>query len=130
MYVCILCYIYMPLLCTQLEGSSNLRAGLPDDCQLACVCANSKLDELFQKLETRKVTILELQKIEKQPTQMKYLCEAASTQQNEVSKSVPVSYEAIVKPRIEEFKCFEKQQGVLQRLCLCLQIHKIHGTYI
>jgi len=120
----------MPLLCTQSEGSSNLRAGLPNDCQLACVCANSKLDEVFVKLETRKVTILELQKIEKQQTQMKYLCEAASIQQNEVSKSFSLSNKAIVKRRIEEFKCFEEQQGVLQHLCLCLQIYKIHGMTI
>lgn len=85
----------------------------------------SKLDDVLMKLQTREVTILDLQKIEKQQTQMRHLCEAASTQQNEVNKSKFLSYKTTVEQRIEEFKCFKEEQGVL--LHLCLKIHKIHG---
>ena len=108
-----------------LEGNSKIKEGLPDDCLLACTCAMSKLDDVFMKLQAREITILDLRKIEKQQTQMRHLCEAASTQQNEVIKSMFVSYKATIEQRIEEFKCFKEEQGVL--LHLCLKIHKIHG---
>lgn len=123
MYLCIL-----PFLHAKLEGSSNLKKGLPEDCLFACGSANSTLEDVIMKLQKKKVTILDLEKIEKQQTQMNYLCEAASTQQNEVDKSKFQWYKTAVQMRIKELKCFKEQQGVL--LHLCLMVHNVHGMTI
>lgn len=102
-----------------------MKDGLPENCQVICACAVSKLEEVRKNLQSRKVTILELRKIAEQKTQMQRLFEAASTQQNEANKSVDLSYETVLQLRIEEFKYFTEQQGDLWHLCL--NIHKIKG---
>lgn len=122
-----LCHI-LSLFFAQLEGSSKLKDGLPEDCLLACVCAVSQLRNVFEMLQERKVTLLDLQKIRSKQPQMKELCEAASKEKNEANRSgenaVDLTYEEMnitLKQRLEEIDSFEEQRGILFHLCL-----KIH----
>ena len=112
-----------------LAGSSKLKEGLPQECQMACSFAISKLDEVFRQLHMGDITIIDLQVIKKEQQQMKRLCESASTQQTEASNSVEKSYEATifaVEQRMEEFEIFREQKGILHHLCKEIH-HEIKG---
>lgn len=103
-----------------------MKEGLPEECQRACSCAISKLEDVTRQLQTGAITILDLQEIKREQQQMKRLCQSASAQQKEASKSVEMmTYETMVfrvAQRIQEFESFRQQQGIL--LNLCLKIHQ------
>ena len=111
-----------------LGGSSKLKEGLPEECQLACSCAVSQLEEVSKQLEKGSITILDLHKIEEKQQQMKRLCESASAQQT-ANMPVEITYERMiftVGQRMEEFESFKKQQGNLLHLCHNIR-HEIKG---
>ena len=106
------------------EGSSKLKDGLPEKCQMACYCAISQLEEVSRQLQEGDITIFDLQKIKDGRDQMRRLCEAAASADQKKDKSDQrageMSYNAMfqaVRLRIEEFKRFEQQQSYLLKIC-------------
>ena len=100
-----------------------MKEGLSVECQMVCACASSKLEDVSRQLQTGEVTILDLQMIKREQQQMKRLCESASAQQKKTSKSMEMTYEAMIVTvdlRMQEFESFREQQGILLHLC-----HKI-----
>ena len=111
---------------SSIEGNSKLKEGLPESCQLACSCAVSKLDDIFRQLQSREISIQDLQKIKTSLQQMKQLCEATEQKDDKSKKTVELTSYAVmhcaVNLRLEEFNEFEKQKCFLLQLC-----QKIHG---
>ena len=107
------------------EGTSKLKEGLPEKCQVACSCAISRLEEVFKQLQEGEITIVDLQKIKDKSEQMKRLCEAASAdQKKDKRREGEMSYDAMfeaVKQRIEEFEKFKQHKGYLLSLCQKIQ---------
>ena len=88
---------------------------------MACSLAASCLDEVYDKLKAGAISIIELQKIHDGIKQMELLCESASAEGGQDKPAVErLASEEIIKTvsqRIEEFECFESQQGMLLHLC-------------
>ena len=106
-------------------SNSKLKAGLPDECQFACVTALSMFQDVFDRLQTHSVSITELRKIERNLGQMKRLCEAATAHKG----SGQLSYKAVdsaLSQTMEEFKAFKKYWSRLSHFCL--NIPDVQGT--
>ena len=119
-----------------IEGTSKLKDGLPEKCQITCYCAISQFDEVYSKLETRSITVADLQKIKENMEQMERLCRSASTQQMSTGTSVDepteVTFEArkaVISLRIKELNIFKNQQHILLELCQKIPDH-VKGMYI
>ena len=95
---------------------------------MACYCAISQLDALFEQLKTRSITVADLQKIVKNMEQMKRLCRSATAQQMKTGTSVDepteVTFEAMTETidlRTEELEYLKSEQGRLLHLCEKIQ---------
>ena len=96
----------------------------PDDCSLACVLAESKLDEVCKGLDSGEITVSDLEMVISQKEQLKRLCAA--------SKEFPVQgidVDAILKNREEELRKLKYQQNCLMNLCTALP-SGIKGTVL
>ena len=101
------------------ESKSKLKEGLPPECQVTCVCALSKFREVCVQMQTRSITVTELQKIKNNQEQMKRLCEAA-TVNGDSKESGQLSYkavESVLSQIMEEFGVFEEHLSHLSHLC-------------
>ena len=101
------------------ESKSKLKEGLPQECQLTCVCALSLFREVCDQMQTRSITVTELQKIKNNQEQMKRLCEAA-TVSGDSKESGQFSYKAVdsvLSQIMEEFGVFEDHLSHLSHLC-------------
>ena len=121
MFICIQIFV---------DGSSKIKEGLPEKCLVACYLADSRLDEVYTKLKTGAISIVDLQKISDGIKQMELLCESKSAQgrQDKPTEEM-LTREGIIKTveqRIEELQFFESQQGILLRLCQKIP-HEIKG---
>ena len=101
------------------ERNSILKAGLPEPCQDACVCAVSKLDYVAKQLQTGEISILELQMIHNSQLEMKQLCEAAEETEEKPKQKAGYakSMNLALNSRLTECKVFEKQSALLLKLC-------------
>ena len=107
------------------ESNSKLKAGLPYECQFACVTALSMFKEVCDHLQKHSVSITELRKIKRNLGQMKRLCEAATAH----GGSGQLSYKAVdsaLSQIIEEFDAFEEHRFHLSYLCS--NIPDVQGT--
>ena len=112
------------------DGHSKLKDGLPEECQIACSCAISQLEEVSRQLQKGAVTILDIQKMIQKEEQMKRLCESARSQQKKTDESVEITYEALISTvdqRMQELRSFKEQQGTLLHLCQSIH-HEIKGN--
>ena len=101
------------------ESKSKLKEGLPPECQVTCVCALSEFREVCVQMQTRSITVTELQKIKNNQEQMKRLCEAA-TVNGDSKESGQLSYkavESVLSQIMEEFGVFEEHLSHLSHLC-------------
>ena len=106
-------------------SNSKLKAGLPDECQFACITALSLFQDVFDRLQTHSVSITELRKIKCNLGQMKRLCGAATAHKS----SGQLSYKAVdnaLSQIMEELDAFEKHRFHLSHLCL--NIPEVQGT--
>ena len=113
-------------LCTGLyilyPGSeSKLKEGLPKECQIACICALCKFQDVCDHMQKRNISVAELQKIKDNHEQMKRLCEAANTAHGDSKESGQLSYKGVnsaLSQIMEEVKVFEECRSQLSHLCL------------
>ena len=109
------------------ESKSKLKEGLPRECQIACLCALSKFQEVSGQVQSGDITVKQLHKIESNQEQMKRLCDAATPQDKETDLTYNTVSHAL-QQRLEEFQTFERNKGHL--LHLCSQLHgAIQGNY-
>ena len=99
-------------------SNSKLREGLPQEYQLACVRALSQFRKVCDQMQTRSITVTELQKIKSNQEQMKRLCEAATVSGDK--ESGQLSYKAVdgvLSQIMEEYDVFEEHVSHLSHLC-------------
>lgn len=100
-------------------SKSKLKEGLPQECQIACLCALSGFQVVCDDMQKRSISVTDLQKIKDNHEQMKRLCEAA-TAHGDSKESGQLSYKAVnsaLSQIMEEFKEFEEHQSHLSHLC-------------
>ena len=108
-------------------GQSKLKEGLPQECELACLCALSKFQEISGQVQSGDITVKQLQKIESHQEQMKRLCAAATPQDKETDLTYSTVSHALHQ-RLEEFETFKRNKRHLFHLCS--QLHgAIQGNY-
>ena len=99
-------------------SKSKLKEGLPQECQIACLCALSGFQVVCDDMQKRNISVTELQKIKDNHEQMKRLCEAATA--HDSKESGQLSYKAVnsaLSQIMEEFKVFKEHQSHLSHLC-------------
>ena len=100
-------------------SESQLKRGLPDECQIACLCALTKFQEVCGRVQSGDIPMSELQKISDNDEQMKRLC-AAVTVQGDKKESGQLSFKAIqsaLHQRLQEFHAFDQHRSCLSHLC-------------
>ena len=101
------------------ETKSKLKEGLPQECQVACLCALTKFHEISDSIQRGDINIEQLHIIKLNQEQMKRLCDA--------DKQTDLTF-STVQQRLEEFQMFERNKGHL--FYLCSQLHgDIQGNY-
>ena len=113
------------------ESSPKLKKGMPEECQDFCLLAVSVLLGVCHQIQTRDITMQDLQKINRAKEQMERLCQAASkpgdkTERGELSFE---SIDAALRLSMEEFQKFEEYQGQLSHLCDQIP-HNIKGLFL
>lgn len=88
---------------------------LPEECQILCTCARSKLDEVCDQITSGNITLKELHKISAKIEQMECLCMADTTNNGGTSDFSSVK-DALDK-RMSEYKAFMNQREYLRFLC-------------
>ena len=107
------------LLKLYLGSKSKLKEGLPQECQIACLCALSGFQDVCNHMQKRSISVTELQKIKDNHEQMKRLYEAA-TAHGDSEESGQLSFQAVnsaLSQIMEEFKVFEERRSHLSHLC-------------
>jgi len=111
------------LILNKFAGSeSQLKHGLSDDCQIVCLCALTKIQEVcfrIQNGDVLKGQSAELEKISDNYEQMKRLC-AAVTVQGDKKGSKQLSFKAVqsaLHQRLQEFRAFDEHCFYLSHLC-------------
>jgi hypothetical protein len=97
-----------------LVSKKILQQGIPEEYNLAGVCAQSCLEGVCDKLQSGEVNIEDLQKVSKHQEQMQRLCVAVSS-----SKNGRYSYESVdtaVKKRLEEYRAVKRRKEVISHL--------------
>ena len=100
-------------------GKSKLKEGLPQECQIACLCALSGFQKVCDHMQKRSISVTELEKIKEHHAQMKRLCDAATAHGGE-KETGQLSYKAmdsVLSQIMEEFGAFEEHQSHLSHLC-------------
>ena len=103
-------------------SESQLKRGLPDDCQIVCLCALTKIQEVCYRIQSGdilKSQSAELEKISDNYEQMKRLC-AAVTVQGDKKGSRQLSFKAVqsaLHQRLQEFRAFDENYFYLSHLC-------------
>lgn len=103
-------------------SESQLKHGLPDDCQILCLCALTKIQEVCSRIQSGdilKSQSAELEKISDNYEQMKRLCTAV-TVQGDKKGSRQLSFKAVqsaLHQRLQEFLAFDKHCFYLSHLC-------------
>ena len=110
-----------------IESKSKLKEGLPRECQFACLCALSKLQEICGQIQNGNITVEELHKIKSSQGQMKRLC-AAAAHQDEQTELAFNAVSGALHQRLEEFQTFERNKDCLFHLCNHLH-GDIQGNY-
>ena len=112
-----------------LGSESRLKEGLPQECQEACLCALSALQDVCYCMKMRSITVTELTKIKGSHGQLRRLCEAATAH----GGNMELSYKAVdsaFSQIIEEFDAFEEYRFYLSHLCSKLNTPKVQGKLI
>lgn len=100
-------------------SESKLKEGLPDECQVACLCALTKFQEVCGRVQSGDISMSELHKIKGNSEQMKRLC-AAVTVQGDKKEGRQLSFNTVqgaLQQRLEEFSTFEQKRSYLSHLC-------------
>ena len=109
-----------------------MKEGLPQECQIACLCALSGFQDVCDHMQKRNISITELQKIKDNHEQMKRLCEAA-TAHGDSEENGQLSYKAVnsaLSQIMEEFKVFEEHRSHLSHLCSNISPHVVQGKLV
>ena len=112
--------VYLQLHLNNTTGSeSKLKEGLPDECEVACLCALTTFQDVCGKVQSGDIPMSELRKIKGNSEQMKRLC-AAATVQGDKKEGKQLSFNTVqgaLQQRLEEFSTFEQKRFYLSHLC-------------
>ena len=100
-------------------SESKLKEGLPDECQVACLCALTQFQEVCGRVQSGDIPMSELRKIKGNSEQMKRLC-AAATVQGDKKEGKQLSFNTVqgaLQQRLKEFSSFEQKRSYLSHLC-------------
>lgn len=107
-----------------LGGSANERKVLSENVMLACSCAISKLDTIFQQLRTGDITVEYLEKVDNNLEVMKRYLDAIYKGAKTPQQFPELG--SVVKVQLKELQDF--QEELKQLRCLCQMIpHDIVG---
>ena len=98
-----------------LDDKRLLSEGLQDECQIACVCASTKFDEICVELQQGNVSLHDLQKMKEKEVRLRRLCEAVASQEDG-----KLSQEAVLEcldQRLKEFDRFSTRQQAYLDIC-------------
>ena len=104
------------------ESKSRLKEGLPQECQMACLFALSKFQEVSRQVQSGDISVEQLHKMESSKKQMKRLCAAATPQDMETDLAYNTVSHALHQ-RLEEYQMFERNKRNLFHLC-----SQLHGA--
>ncbi len=94
---------------------SPLHAGLQPECQIACVCAATKFEEVCTQLQQGSITLYDLQKMNTKEVRLRRLCEALTFQRD---KNISLeSVLACIDNRLDEFKKFSLRKQAYMEIC-------------
>jgi hypothetical protein len=92
-----------------------LQQGIPEEYNLAGICAQSCLEGVCDKLQSGEVNIEDLQKVDTNREQMQRLCVAVSS--NKDGRYSFKSVETAIKKRVEEYRAVKRRREVVSHLC-------------
>ena len=95
---------------------SKLKEGLPEECNVACVLALSRFDDVCRTLQNGDMTVFNLRKIDNNEQQMKRLCEAVT----KFAKGEQMTYDTLrstLLRRLQEFTSFKHCKAMYLSIC-------------
>ncbi len=105
-------YIVQPTIYT---ACSPLHAGLQPECQIACFCAATKVEELCTQLQQGSISLYDLQKMKTKEVRLRRLCEAL-TYRRDKKLSIDSVLSCIDK-RLDEFEKFSLRKQAYIEIC-------------
>ena len=99
-----------------LDGKRLLSEGLQPECQIACICASTKFDDICVELQQGDVSLHDLQKMKEKEVQLRRLCEAVSGPEDTEKLSQKAVLECLYQ-RLEEFDRFSTRQQAYLDVC-------------
>ena len=94
---------------------SLLNKGLQDECQIACLCASTKFDEICIELQQGDVSLYDLRKMKKMEMRLRRLCEAVTGQGDKKLSQKDVL--ECLDQRLQEFDRFSTRQQAYLDIC-------------
>ena len=108
-------------------AGNKIHGGLQPECQIACVCAATKFEEICGKLKEGNIDLYDLQKMKEKQVQLRRLCEALAVQGDQNITLASVS--ACIEQRLDEFEKFSSRKQAYWDFCRLLP-HSIKGIII
>ena len=106
---------------------SPLHAGLQPECQIACVCAATKFEEVCTQLQEGSISLYDLEKIKTKRVRLSRLCEALTFQ---TDKNLSLdSVVAFIDKRLDEFEKFLLRKQAYMEICTWMT-ESIKGIFI
>ena len=109
-----------------LVSKKVLQRGIPQEYDVAGMCARSCLETMCDKLQSGEVNIEDLQKVSKNREQMQRLCLAISSNKEDARYSY-TSVETVVKKRLEEYTAVKRRKEVLSHLRRHIHSEQVQG---
>ncbi len=104
-------------------SDSVLKRSLPEECQSACVCALTKLQELFDNIQSGNISMRDLRKIMKCEEKVKVLYESVGVQSGQAIRNVAYSkVHGYLNLRKSEYEHFTSIRSYLLNLAKYLTI--------
>ncbi len=109
-------------------SESVLKEGLPEECQSACVCALTKLQEVSDSILSGDITMRDLSTITQQSQKFQALCDAVQGRHT-ICTFEYSSVEKNLSLRTEEFEEFSRYKSYLLNLLSHLNMPEISHTF-
>ncbi len=111
-------------------SESVLKEGLPEECQSACVCALTKLQEVSDSILSGDIMMRDLSTITQQRQKFQTLCDAVGVRgKHTICTFEYSSVEKNLSLRTEEFEEFSRYKSYLLNLLSHLNILEVSHTF-
>ena len=88
-----------------------MKEGLPENCVLACICAESQFQLISSQLNEGTITVMDLEKIQLRYEQMKRLIKAVQKAHSRCDVYHPLNL------RLQELRVYHEQKKYLENVC-------------